>query len=207
MTLSVRSLALAIAIAVVVLVPVTATSQSTLGPREDHIYLVGTRLTYVPRPSVDQCQSDCANNGKCQGFTWIKAGTYNPGDAAMCYLMSAVTRRNPARGHISAVKGGGQVGESYSLSATSNARSGETISVSFTAPSPSAARDWIGLFKVDAKNNDHGGRWKYTEGRTSGTLTFTAPAEPGQYEFRYLLNDGYTDVRARAGLTVTAVVR
>ncbi len=112
MALSARSLALAISIAAVVLVPVTANSQSTLGPREDNISLDGTRLTYYPRPSVDQCQSDCASNGNCQGFTWIKAGTYNPGDGAMCYLMSAVTRRYSARGHISSVKGGGgaQVG-------------------------------------------------------------------------------------------------
>jgi hypothetical protein len=83
---------------------------ASLGPRENNISLDGTRLTYYQRPSVDQCESDCANNGNCQGFTWIKAGTYNPGDAAMCYLLSAVTRRISAAGHISALKGAGGSG-------------------------------------------------------------------------------------------------
>jgi hypothetical protein len=77
------------------------------GPREDNTYFDGTRIAYYQRPSVDQCQSDCASNGNCQGFTWIQAGTYNPRDAAMCYLFSAVTGKGTARGHISAVKAGG----------------------------------------------------------------------------------------------------
>ena len=76
-----------------------------LGTREDNTALNGTTLTYYARPNVDQCESDCANNANCKGFTWIKAGTYNPGDAAMCYLLSVVTRKIPARGHTSAVKG------------------------------------------------------------------------------------------------------
>jgi|GEM_PF-4575012 len=65
---------------------------------EDQTALDGTRLTYYPRDNVEQCQADC------RGFTLIKAGTYNPGDAAMCYLLSAVTKRIPARGHVSGVK-------------------------------------------------------------------------------------------------------
>ncbi len=76
-----------------------------LGPRMTDTALDGTNLTYYPSQSVDQCESDCARNGNCKGYAWIKAGTYNPGDSAMCYLLSAVTKTVPARGHISAVKG------------------------------------------------------------------------------------------------------
>lgn len=71
---------------------------------ENDIAMDGTTLTYYPRSGVDECKSDCAKNANCKGFTWIKAGTYNPGDGAMCYLVSAVTKKYPARGHISGVK-------------------------------------------------------------------------------------------------------
>lgn len=109
MTQHIRKLTLAAALACGFLIPSMASAQG-VGPREDNTSLNGTRLTYYQRPSVDQCQSDCANNANCKGFTWIRAGTYNPSDAAMCYLLSAVTGRVSARGHISAVKGGGDTG-------------------------------------------------------------------------------------------------
>jgi hypothetical protein len=106
MTINTRLLTFALTIAFALLIPQMASAQG-FGAREDNTALNGTTLTYYPRPSVDQCQSDCANNGNCRGFTWIQAGTYNPRDSAMCYLISAVTGRASARGHISAVKGGG----------------------------------------------------------------------------------------------------
>lgn len=74
---------------------------------EQNTALNGKNLTYYPRGTVQQCESDCDGNQNCKGFTWIQAGTYKPGDAAMCYLLSAVTGRSSARGHISGVKGGG----------------------------------------------------------------------------------------------------
>src|SRR3712207_1733481 len=64
-------------------------------PEED-VALNGTRLTFYPRPSAAQCQTECAANSQCQGSTWIRAGTYNPADPAMCYLMSAVTGKSTA---------------------------------------------------------------------------------------------------------------
>ena len=71
---------------------------------EDGFYLTGTNLTYYPKDNVEQCRADCANNPNCRAFTFIKAGTYNPGDSAMCYLVSAVTGKVAARGHISGIK-------------------------------------------------------------------------------------------------------
>jgi hypothetical protein len=64
----------------------------------------GSRITYYPRPSFELCQADCAANTNCQGFTWIRPGAYNPGDSAMCYLMSEVTDRISGACCISAVR-------------------------------------------------------------------------------------------------------
>jgi hypothetical protein len=74
------------------------------GGAESNTALNGTNLTFYARSSAQQCQADCAGNAKCKGFTWIHAGTYNPNDAAMCYLLSAVTGRSSVAGHTSAVK-------------------------------------------------------------------------------------------------------
>lgn len=71
---------------------------------EAGIALTGTNLRYYPRPSAAQCQADCAATPQCRGSTWIQAGTYNPSDPAMCYLLSAVTGKSQARGHVSLVK-------------------------------------------------------------------------------------------------------
>lgn len=70
----------------------------------NNISFNGSRITYYPRQSFGQCQADCAANAACRGFTWIKPGAYNPGDSAMCYLMSAVTARVPHACCISGVR-------------------------------------------------------------------------------------------------------
>ena len=104
MMLNIRLFTLALTMACVLLLPLIASTQG-FGAREDNTSFNGTRLTYYQRSGVDQCQADCANNPNCKGYTWIQAGTYNAGDAAMCYLMSEVTGRAAARGHYSAEKG------------------------------------------------------------------------------------------------------
>lgn len=52
--------------------------------------------------------------------------------------------------------------------------------------------DWIGLFRVGNSNADYLDS-KYTDGTTSGTQTWEAPPQAGQYEFRYfaLLDFGW----------------
>lgn len=84
----------------------------------------------------------------------------------------------------------------YALTASPGALSpGGTVSVAWQAPSTHGTRDWVGLFlagRPSAGNTVI--TWKYVPGGTSGIMTFAAPTlEPNQlYEFRYLLNDGYT---------------
>jgi hypothetical protein len=86
-------------------------------------------------------------------------------------------------------------------SSSSTVVAGGALSVTWTA-SVGGSRDWIGLFRIGAANCDHG--WSAsTSGTTSGTLTLTAPTQSGQYEFRYLPDDG-CDVAARSS-AVTVV--
>ena len=88
----------------------------------------------------------------------------------------------------------------FTLTVTPNtAAPGGLLSVSWVAQG--AVLDWVALFKVGEKNESYGW-WEYTRGASSGTLTLTAPAEAGQYEFRYLLDDDYIDVVRSSPVTV-----
>ena len=66
--------------------------------------------------------------------------------------------------------------------------------------------DWISLFRVGDPNTAYDD-YKYTNGATSGTFTLSAPTQAGQYEFRYLLNDGYSDAARSGPVTVSQQVR
>jgi hypothetical protein len=79
---------------------------------------------------------------------------------------------------------------------------GGTINVAFSGPAGSSATDWIGLYAVGAPDQPSIA-WRYTNGAASGSLTFTAPQQPGQYEFRYFLNDGYSLAARSAPVTVS----
>ena len=95
------------------------------------------------------------------------------------------------------------VSTDYALAATpSTVGPGQTVTVSWTAPPGSAAHDWVGLFRVGEAENRNYISWFYTGGATSGSRSVTMPTQIGQYEFRYLLNNGYSDLRATSN-TVT----
>lgn len=80
---------------------------------------------------------------------------------------------------------------------------GGQLSVSWVAPTGRSSFDWVGLFRVGEPNTSY--LWyEYTNGATSGTVTLSAPTQPGQYEFRYLLDDGYIDVVRSGPVTVSA---
>jgi hypothetical protein len=71
---------------------------------EDTQISEGDRITFYSVTTIKKCQDDCANNPQCMAFTYIKPGTYNPNDKAMCYLMSTVKTLSPAAGHFTGVK-------------------------------------------------------------------------------------------------------
>lgn len=70
----------------------------------------GKTLTFYQGTTPERCQADCAANTQCKAFGLVKAGFYNPGDPAMCYLLSEVTAQNPHACCISAVKVGSKPG-------------------------------------------------------------------------------------------------
>lgn len=89
----------------------------------------------------------------------------------------------------------------YTLAATPSTVSAKGgLTVTWSAPSGRPANDWVGLFLVGAPNTSY--LWyAFTGGATSGTVNLTAPAQTGQYEFRYLLMNGYTSVATSNAVT------
>ncbi|MGI0014531.1 MAG: FlgD immunoglobulin-like domain containing protein, partial [Nitrososphaera sp.] len=61
----------------------------------------------------------------------------------------------------------------------------------------------IGLYRVGTANTSFLW-WQYTQGTPSGYFTPNAPTVSGQYEFRYFLNDGYTETARSNTVTVLA---
>ena len=90
----------------------------------------------------------------------------------------------------------------YSVTGTpSTITAGGTLTVSWAAPAGRPGTDWVGLFNVGAANTSY--LWyRYTGGTTGGSTPVTAPSQPGQYEFRYLLNGGFTDAARSAPISV-----
>jgi hypothetical protein len=78
------------------------------------------------------------------------------------------------------------------------------LSVTWKA-SAAGPSDWIGLFRKESPNTAYNSGWyEYTNGAESGTFTLTAPAALGEYEFRYLLDDGFNDTTRSGLITVVA---
>jgi hypothetical protein len=91
----------------------------------------------------------------------------------------------------------------YTLTPSANAVArGGQLSVSWTVSSTvETGNDWIEFSRTSDPNMFYG--WAgYTEGARSGTFTFTAPNQAGHYEFRYLLDDGWTDAARSTEVTV-----
>lgn len=67
---------------------------------------------------------------------------------------------------------------------------GEKITVSFTAPASFDASAWIGIIpsKVrhgsEEENDKHDLVYQYIQKKTTGVMTFSAPNQPGTYDFR-----------------------
>lgn len=76
---------------------------------------------------------------------------------------------------------------------------GGEMHVSWTAPGARSG-DWIALFMVGRSYEDDW--YGVTNGAPSGTHTVTVPTRPGQYEFRYLVDESYSDVARSRPVTV-----
>jgi hypothetical protein len=78
---------------------------------------------------------------------------------------------------------------------------GELVTVQWTAAQDTSPKDWIGLFAVGAGNRQII-QWVFTGGLTSGSTAFRMPMVAGDFEFRYLLDNGYGDVARSATIRV-----
>lgn len=68
---------------------------------------------------------------------------------------------------------------------------GGQLAVDWVVPSTRSGSDWVGLFRLGVPSTSYEeGWWEYTRGAVSGRFTVSAPAAAGDYEFRYLLDDG-----------------
>ncbi len=94
----------------------------------------------------------------------------------------------------------------FSVGGPSSAPAGGQATASWNAPTGRPVDDWIGLFRNGTLNSSYVAK-QYTNGTTSGNLNFVVPNQPGTYEFRYLLSDGFTSVAASSPFTVGTVVR
>jgi hypothetical protein len=99
---------------------------------------------------------------------------------------------------------GGYTYDVVTLTASSNrVTAGSQLSVTWEAPAGRSKSDWVGLLKVGRLSTTYAeGWWDYTNGARAGSFTFSAPVQPGEYEFRYLLDDGFVDVARTGPVTV-----
>jgi len=80
----------------------------------------------------------------------------------------------------------------YNVTATPlRANPGDNATVSWSAPANHFADDWIGLLPVGSGNYLW---WTYTGPGTSGGATVPLPGTTGNFEFRYLQHNGFTQL-------------
>jgi len=93
-------------------------------------------------------------------------------------------------------------GETYGLGASPPVvPGGGAVTVTWTAPGGRPATDWIGLYRVGARDTAYLVR-RYTGGLRAGSLVFTVPSGPGAYEVRYFAADSFREAGYRARITV-----
>jgi photosystem II stability/assembly factor-like uncharacterized protein len=152
-------------------------------------------------------QSSCTWTASSNA-SWITitSGSSDTGSGTVSYSVGA----NPGAARSGTLTIAGQTftvsqagSSTYTLTASpSTVAPGATLTVNWMAPSGRPATDWIGLYRVGDPNTSYLW-WSYTQGATQGSFTLTAPSQAGKYEFRYLQNNGYTDVARSNVVTVS----
>ena len=125
-----------------------------------------------------------------------------PGDYEVRYVLederTAIATSNPVR-----VFGDPPAKPMVDLqSGTAYVKAGAEIPANWSLLSGArSTRDWIGLYAAGAKNEDYIS-WKYVADADRGQVTLQAPGEPGTYEMRYLLDNGYEAVATSVRIVV-----
>ncbi len=75
------------------------------GALQTNTTLQGETLRYFGGGQThESCQSQCARDGQCRGFTYVRADGYSQGDPPVCYLLSKVTGQVTHKCCVSSVK-------------------------------------------------------------------------------------------------------
>jgi hypothetical protein len=86
----------------------------------------------------------------------------------------------------------------------------EEIRVAFTAPDNLPMDAWVGIVPSsiphgdEVQNDEYDLSYEYLQGKTSGALTFEAPSDPGDYDFRMHDTDTEGKELASISFSVTA---
>ncbi len=137
------------------------------GALHSNTVLNGTTLKFQHSPTAAFCKLLCTANTGCRGYTWIHEGTYNPGDPAMCYLLSSVTSSSPAPGHYSAMKSGLIPGEQEVPSTPGTGGGNGNSGDGCTADEAAAFARMVGAWHTPAMTLTIGGTCAHPTGRFS----------------------------------------
>ncbi|MDD5390233.1 MAG: hypothetical protein PHD37_12860 [Gallionellaceae bacterium] len=142
------------------------------------------------RPGANQSYRGRLQGNKLEGrFTQWSGSDYSAN--APTYGWSATrpgAAAKPPAYNASVSEPGGKEGSLYL--ARDRYAPGEAIVVDFTAPGSYASNAWIGIIPSqvphgsEAENDRHDLTYQYLQKRTSGSMTFTAPTAPGNYDLR-----------------------
>lgn len=148
-------------------------------------------------PGATVTMGHAATNVRVVSSTLIEASTPDVPAGTVDVVVTDTAGRN-------ATLAGGFTFEVVTLTASATVvMPGGALSVAWVAPNGRPGSDWVGLFRMEDPNTSYeNGWWRYTNGDSSGALWLSAPTKPGQYEFRYLLDDSVLDVARSASVTV-----
>jgi hypothetical protein len=87
--------------------PAAAPAAAALGPPHDGWSInQGQILRFYGSPSPASCRADCERDAaRCEAYTWVKPGAYQPGDPPVCYLMRSYVVASPHPCCITATRG------------------------------------------------------------------------------------------------------
>ncbi len=132
------------------------------------------------------------------GLSWDSRSARNGSHALMAKAIDAAGKQSQAAVSITVLN---EVSPVLTVDATT-ARPRSPITVTLTN-SPGGRTDWLALAKVGAPNTAYL-QWVYVGADVQNRpWTVTMPTAPGQYEFRFFLNDGYVRGATSPAVTVT----
>lgn len=78
---------------------------------------------------------------------------------------------------------------------------GFAVTVTWTGVVNPRTKDWVGLYRVGAADTSFTS-WAWATGQATGSVSLPIIAPPGQYEFRYYINDTYVRLLTSNPITV-----